>query len=90
MVPSLDALDLASAQTAHILFLRVSSRADEFHHIFILSRRQALPFFQSMGFRLPERKGIADFLQEVTSSKEQHKYWAGELAKLLGKLPLII
>lgn len=35
-----------------------------------------MPFFTSLGFQLPERKGIADFLQEVTSSKDQHKYWA--------------
>jgi hypothetical protein len=32
---------------------------------------QVLPFFESMGFKLPERKGIADFLQEVTSPKDQ-------------------
>ncbi len=29
-----------------------------------------------MGFKLPERKGIADFLQEVTSQKDQAQYWA--------------
>ncbi|KAL6839179.1 hypothetical protein ACP4OV_031070 [Aristida adscensionis] len=29
-----------------------------------------------MGFRCPERKGVADFLQEVTSRKDQHQYWA--------------
>ncbi len=37
---------------------------------------QVLPFFESMGFKLPERKGIADFLQEVTSQKDQAQYWA--------------
>jgi hypothetical protein len=30
-----------------------------------------MPFFNSVGFQLPERKGIADFLQEVTSPKDQ-------------------
>lgn len=30
-----------------------------------------LPFFEGMGFQLPERKGVADFLQEVTSPKDQ-------------------
>ncbi len=34
-------------------------------------REEVLPFFTGLGFRLPERKGIADFLQEVTSSKDQ-------------------
>ena len=34
-----------------------------------------MPFFNSMGFSLPERKGIADFLQEVTSEKDQAQYW---------------
>ena len=36
---------------------------------------QVMPFFNSMGFALPERKGIADFLQEVTSPKDQEQYW---------------
>lgn len=30
-----------------------------------------MPFFNSLGFKLPERKGVADFLQEVTSEKDQ-------------------
>jgi len=34
-----------------------------------------MAFFNSMGFSLPERKGIADFLQEVTSEKDQGQYW---------------
>ncbi|KAK4490942.1 hypothetical protein RD792_001662 [Penstemon davidsonii] len=34
-----------------------------------------LKFFQHMGFRCPERKGVADFLQEVTSKKDQEQYW---------------
>ncbi|KAG0587732.1 hypothetical protein KC19_2G187600 [Ceratodon purpureus] len=32
-------------------------------------------FFESCGFKSPERKGIADFLQEVTSRKDQEQYW---------------
>ena len=39
------------------------------------ARLQVMPFFNSMGFSLPERKGIADFLQEVTSEKDQAQYW---------------
>ncbi|XP_010262843.1 PREDICTED: ABC transporter G family member 31-like [Nelumbo nucifera] len=39
-------------------------------------RAQALDFFQSLGFKLPPRKGVADFLQEVTSRKDQAQYWA--------------
>ncbi|KAL2630297.1 hypothetical protein R1flu_014983 [Riccia fluitans] len=34
-----------------------------------------LEFFEKCGFRCPERKGIADFLQEVTSLKDQEQYW---------------
>ena len=30
-----------------------------------------MPFFQSMGFYVPERKAVSDFLQEVTSPKDQ-------------------
>ncbi|KAJ0542278.1 putative ABC-type xenobiotic transporter [Helianthus annuus] len=39
-------------------------------------RENALEFFESCGFMCPERKGIADFLQEVTSRKDQEQYWA--------------
>ena len=34
-------------------------------------REQVVPFFDSLGFSLPERKGVADFLQEVCSQKDQ-------------------
>ncbi|XP_055960604.1 pleiotropic drug resistance protein 1-like [Mercurialis annua] len=39
-------------------------------------REQVLEFFEHMGFKCPERKGVADFLQEVTSRKDQQQYWA--------------
>ncbi|KAE8730781.1 Pleiotropic drug resistance protein 3 [Hibiscus syriacus] len=39
-------------------------------------RENVLEFFEYMGFKCPERKGIADFLQEVTSRKDQEQYWA--------------
>ncbi|CAK8543690.1 unnamed protein product [Lathyrus sativus] len=34
-----------------------------------------LEFFESLGFKCPSRKGVADFLQEVTSKKDQEQYW---------------
>ncbi|RVW77602.1 Pleiotropic drug resistance protein 1 [Vitis vinifera] len=39
-------------------------------------REDVLEFFESMGFKCPARKGVADFLQEVTSRKDQAQYWA--------------
>lgn len=30
-------------------------------------RADVIPFFESLGFQLPSRKGVADFLQEVLS-----------------------
>ncbi|WOG90844.1 hypothetical protein DCAR_0310090 [Daucus carota subsp. sativus] len=39
-------------------------------------RADVVNFFESIGFRLPPRKGVADFLQEVTSRKDQAQYWA--------------
>ncbi|KAL6344974.1 hypothetical protein AAG906_007705 [Vitis piasezkii] len=39
-------------------------------------RENVLEFFEHMGFKCPERKGVADFLQEVTSKKDQEQYWA--------------
>ncbi|CAI0467875.1 unnamed protein product [Linum tenue] len=41
-------------------------------------RTEVLPFFESLGFQLPPRKGVADFLQEVTSRKDQAQYWADD------------
>lgn len=38
-------------------------------------REHVLEFFESMGFKCPTRKGVADFLQEVTSRKDQKQYW---------------
>ncbi|GFP80592.1 ABC transporter g family member 31 [Phtheirospermum japonicum] len=38
-------------------------------------RSEVLEFFESLGFRLPPRKNVADFLQEVTSRKDQGQYW---------------
>ncbi|KAL6585268.1 Pleiotropic drug resistance protein 2 [Orobanche minor] len=38
-------------------------------------RENILEFFESVGFKCPDRKGIADFLQEVTSVKDQEHYW---------------
>ncbi|KAL4033708.1 hypothetical protein IC575_006813 [Cucumis melo] len=39
-------------------------------------REHVLEFFGSCGFQCPDRKGTADFLQEVTSKKDQRQYWA--------------
>lgn len=39
-------------------------------------REQVMPFFNSLGFAIPPRKGVADFLQEVTSRRDQQQYWS--------------
>ncbi|KAF6172206.1 hypothetical protein GIB67_024828 [Kingdonia uniflora] len=38
-------------------------------------RSYILEFFENCGFKCPERKGVADFLQEVISRKDQAQYW---------------
>ncbi|XP_040992884.1 pleiotropic drug resistance protein 2-like [Juglans microcarpa x Juglans regia] len=38
-------------------------------------RENVLEFFEYVGFKCPERKGVADFLQEVTSKNDQEQYW---------------
>lgn len=38
-------------------------------------RTHVLQFFEDCGFKCPERKGAADFLQEVISRKDQAQYW---------------
>ncbi|XVE52142.1 hypothetical protein DITRI_Ditri02bG0098700 [Diplodiscus trichospermus] len=39
-------------------------------------RQYVLEFFESLGFECPERKEVANFLQEVISKKDQGQYWA--------------
>ncbi|KAK2646926.1 hypothetical protein Ddye_022121 [Dipteronia dyeriana] len=34
-----------------------------------------LQYFEDCGFKCPQRKGVADFLQEITSKKDQAQYW---------------
>ncbi|CAH1419416.1 unnamed protein product [Lactuca virosa] len=48
----------------------------EGHVVYEGPREQVLDFFESLGFQKPLRKGTADFLQEVTSRKDQAQYWA--------------
>ncbi|XP_030464607.2 ABC transporter G family member 35-like isoform X2 [Syzygium oleosum] len=48
----------------------------EGHIVYQGPREHVLEFFERCGFRCPERKGTADFLQEVTSRKDQEQYWA--------------
>ncbi|KAM3693822.1 hypothetical protein ACJW31_07G013300 [Castanea mollissima] len=38
-------------------------------------RDHVLEYFEDWGFRCPERKGVADFVQEVISRKDQAQYW---------------
>lgn len=38
-------------------------------------RCEILSFFKECGFKCPERKGEADFLQEILSEKDQKQYW---------------
>lgn len=47
----------------------------EGHIVYQGPRENALEFFESVGFKCPERKGVADFLQEVISRKDQEQYW---------------
>ncbi|XP_071698349.1 pleiotropic drug resistance protein 3-like [Rutidosis leptorrhynchoides] len=38
-------------------------------------RTNVVDYFEGLGFKCPERKGVADFLQEVVSRKDQASYW---------------
>ncbi|KAH6765688.1 pleiotropic drug resistance 3 [Perilla frutescens var. hirtella] len=50
-------------------------------------RDEVVEFFQSLGFLLPPRKSVADFLQEVTSRKDQAQYW-GDRSKPYEFIPV--
>ncbi|KAK1422491.1 hypothetical protein QVD17_25636 [Tagetes erecta] len=43
--------------------------------VYLGPREHIVDFFERCGFKCPERKGTADFLQEVTSKKDQEQYW---------------
>ncbi|CAI5997040.1 unnamed protein product [Closterium sp. NIES-64] len=49
----------------------------EGHVVFHGPREDVLPFFSRLGLECPARKGEADFLQEMTSMKDQGQYWRG-------------
>ncbi|XP_023749630.1 ABC transporter G family member 32 [Lactuca sativa] len=48
----------------------------EGHIVYQGPRNTALDFFSFMGFQCPQRKNVADFLQEVVSEKDQEQYWS--------------
>ena len=52
-------------------------------------REDVLPFFSNLSFQLPERKGIADFLQEIISKKDQQVCWSCSL-QLVGTAPALL
>ncbi len=52
-----------------VLILKVAACAGRM--VFQGPREDVVPFFQSQHFRLPARKGVADFLQEIVSPKDQ-------------------
>ncbi|CAN1258316.1 Pleiotropic drug resistance protein 2 [Linum perenne] len=48
-------------------------------------RENVLEFFESVGFKCPERKGVADFLQEVTSKNDQEQYCSYSIGRNLSE-----
>ncbi|KAL8118570.1 pleiotropic drug resistance protein 1-like [Apium graveolens] len=74
--------------TAFISLLQPAPETFElFDDIFLISdglvvyqgpREHVVEFFETMGFKCPQRKGVADFLQEVTSKKDQRQYWVNK------------
>ena len=42
-------------------------------------REAVLPFFDQLGFYCPERRGVADFLQEVTTPSDQQVHGGGRV-----------
>ena len=43
-------------------------------------RTEIVAFFESCGFKCPVRKGVPDFLQEVTNKKDQVRMLCAELS----------
>ncbi|KAG2729218.1 hypothetical protein I3760_01G239000 [Carya illinoinensis] len=84
----LDALHHILDGTAVISLLQPAPETcDLFDDIILLSDgqivyqgpcEQVLDFFAFVGFKCPERKSVPDFLQEVTSRKDQEQYWVSK------------
>lgn len=81
-----DFVQLASATALIALLQPAPETFDLFDDILLLSeghilyhgpREEVMPFFRSLGFDIPKRKGIPDFLQEVSGKKDQQQYWVG-------------
>lgn len=68
-LPSLRLLPFLLPAAWWAVLMRLPSPAG--HIVYFGEREGVMSFFNSMGFQLPARKGIADFLQEVTSRKDQ-------------------
>lgn len=66
---------LQPAPEAYNLFDDIILLSDG-HIVYEGPREHVLEFFESLGFVCPQRKEVADFLQEVTSRKDQVNYWA--------------
>ncbi|KAM3285532.1 hypothetical protein P3S67_024331 [Capsicum chacoense] len=66
---------LDSSTTFQILFDDLVLLSDGYI-VYHGPRADVIPFFESLGFQLPSRNGVAYFLQEVTSRKDQAQYWA--------------
>ena len=63
----------ACALVVHVLHLMLilAMYALAGHVVFHGPREDVVEFFESCGFKCPERKGVPDFLQEVTSKNDQ-------------------
>jgi ABC-type multidrug transport system permease subunit len=44
--------------------------------VFYGPREHVMPFYAELGFELPPRLGLADFLQEVNTPMDQDRYWS--------------
>ena len=58
-------------RSASVLVISEGCLAHAGHLVFFGPASDVMPFFNDMGFALPPRKGVPDFLQEVTSRKDQ-------------------
>lgn len=69
-------MSCTSLLTASCMLLRASKGIENEvcwagHIVYHGNREGCMPFFNDMGFQLPSRKGVPEFLQEVTSRKDQ-------------------
>ena len=72
MMPSLTTIFWCICMASFVEIVHDQSNRAAGNLVFHGPREDVVPYFQSLGFYVPERKAVSDFLQEVTYKKDKN------------------